>query len=387
MNSLNINQQLNELSRISISKFISKIHNIDDYYRFDIGLPRIKFKDIIKEPLDSIICNLCMDYSQTKGVYELRQTISRLIQKDRNVDYDPEEILISCGSLGGLYVALKALINPGDKVIVPTPSWATYENLIKINSGVMETIKLDLDSEYLSMDFHAQLKSIKGTVKVIIINNPHNPTGMMYSPELINEIIDYATKNDIYIFFDESYQQITYNRELVSNVKYPKQPNVIYFRTFSKYYGMPGLRLGYIFGNKEIIDVINKVNHIVVGNISKIDQYIGLKLLTSSNTIFQHRVDNYNKWIKYASKLFNDVQPEMKVMNNKGTFYLFIRLPNRLDSNVLCNELIEKYKTIVLPGNIFGEDYYDYIRLSLTDDDEKIEAGLKNIVDCVVTMS
>ncbi|SHK19135.1 pyridoxal phosphate-dependent aminotransferase [Paramaledivibacter caminithermalis] len=386
MDSIIVNKQLKELSKTSISKFVGKIKNIDKYYRFDIGLPRLRLKELIGVPLDIMFNNIYMDYSPAKGLYSLRETISKMFKDERGITYSPEEVLVCCGSLGAIYSALKAILNPGDKVLVPLPAWPTYENLIKINSGQMITIDMDLNKEYLELDIEAVDNAIQGDIKAVIINNPHNPTGMMYSPENIRQIINYACRNNIYVLIDEAYHNIIYDDKVIEKTPYIKHPNILYFRTFSKYYGVPGLRLGYVLGNLETLEAVNTVNHLTVGNIDKITQYVGLNLLTSSNTYFEERVRNYKKWIQKASEIIEISDCGMKILQIKGTYYIFARLPEKLDFVTYCQKLLTKYKTIVLPGSIFGKKYHNYIRLSLTENEDKMLKGLENVVECVVSM-
>ncbi len=386
MGSLKKNKALDELSHVSISKFISKVNNIEECYRFDIGLPRILLKDIMaEEKLRGLLEATYLDYAPAKGILKLRKALSENINSHRKSSYiSAENIVVTCGSIGGLYAAFKAILNYGDKVLVPLPAWGTYNNVITINGGQVVNCELNLNAEYLEFDIDKTVSSITGGIKAVIINNPHNPTGKLYSAKCIQSIIEYAVLNDIYVFMDEAYSGLEFEKE--KSTEYPFLPNLIYFRSFSKYYMVPGLRLGYVYGNNEIIENVNTVNHIMASNIDKAAQYIGLELLTGRSEIFEKQKNAYLEWGKLANEIFSATNDSIKLIKPQGTYYIFAELNNKIDVNQYWDRLANEYRTIVLPGWMFGANTANYIRLSMVEREDKIEKGLRNIASCALEM-
>jgi aspartate/methionine/tyrosine aminotransferase len=214
------------------------------------------------------------------------------------------------------------------------------------------------------------------------VNSPHNPTGKIFSKCNLKQLINYACRYNIYILFDEAYYNIQFDNDDKEVELSCLSNQVLIFRSFSKYFLLPGLRLGYLIGMPDIIKKISTVHHQMLGCLSKITEQIGQHILSSDYSIFDRKVCEYKEVACYAEAIFKK-NNYLTLIRPQGTFYLFAQLNCDLDANAFYWELAERYRTLVLPGNIFCRNLPQYFRFAMVMSKEENLEGLERIINCI----
>jgi aminotransferase len=322
-------------------------------------------------------------YSDSRGIPNLREKLSEFFLKKYDIPINYEkEILISSGSKAAIYLTFLSILNPEDEVIVQEPYWVSYPEQIRLCNGVPISIP------YFE-DVYRYEKYITSKTKAIVICNPHNPTGHLYSEREIKHLLMLAEKYNLWILSDEAYSEFVSNEdEFVSPAKIDREKKyTIVFNSISKNYGISGWRLGYVIGNEKLIY-----------NILKLNQHI----ITCAPTILQHYVDKYFyeilehtepqiKLLLDKRKVLSDYmsQLELDYLSGSATFYFFISIsPSYLSSEEFCTRLLHEHYISAVPGIGYGNSCDSFIRVSFGSEKiEDIKFALQKIKGLIVDSS
>lgn len=381
---------------LSISaKAKSMIKNGVDLINFTAGEPDFNTPEyIVKAAIDALNEGKTR-YTETSGILPLREAICQKFKDFNNIDYSPENIVVSTGGKQALINALLSIINPEDEVIIPSPFWLSYPEMVKIAGGRSILLETKSENDFkLTID---QLDScLSDKTKCLILNNPSNPTGTAYDKNELIEIANWAIKNDIIVISDEIYERLNYDMEHISIASLGDKIKdlTITISGFSKSYAMTGWRLGYSAANVEITKLMTKLQSHMTSNASSVTQYAGLAALTKE----ENEIDNMIKSFKNRRNLVkNEIDniEDLNMIYPKGAFYAFIdisKLKGRKykdktieDSMGIANILLNDFKVALLPGIVFGTD--DYLRISYATDEESILKGMDRIKNFVNTLN
>lgn len=357
----------------TIGEFIEKFDVEKIKYRLDIGEPRYRLKDLQLSKWKSKLTKLQMKYSNKYGDCELREIVVRKIGA-LNDNISTKNVLICNGATGGIYYSLKALIEQGERVTVFSPCWPNYYNIIQECLGVAIEEKIDLKAHVWEIDVDS---IIEKKPAVILIDIPNNPTGRTPDIKNIEYLIKKCVENKIYLIADLTYYELIYSS---SNQFAQMKLNdyIIYVYSFSKFYCMPGLRIGYIVSSENTIDKVCRIQHNSINSVGLIEQEIAKECIQSQKKIFVQLKKEYKKQINNAVLKLNKVSG-ISCIDPQGGFFLFIRLEG-IEINEFINRLAEKYSTLVLPGTIFNNSFTEYIRVSCVNP-QVFEKGIDNILN------
>lgn len=317
------------------------------------------FFDIPLFPMDTLPTPAVYHYSNSRGIPELRQKLSEFFLKNYDVPINYEkEIIITAGSKAAIHFAFMAILNPSDEVLIQEPYWVSYPEQVKMCYGIPIYIPYDKTV----FDFE---NFITPRTKVIVINNPQNPTGYLYSEDEIRHLIKLAEKYNLWLFSDEAYSEFVGDNSFISPGKIDRdKKHTVVFNSISKNYGISGWRLGYVIANERLIF-----------NILKINQH----LLTCPATILEYYVERYfynileitNPQIKAIVQKRKDIEEfifsiGLIALPGKATFYFFISIaPTHLTSEEFCTKLLHEYYISVVPGSGYGQSCDKFIRVSI----------------------
>jgi len=315
-----------------------------------IGQPDFDVPKTIKNCAKKYINDGFNRYTETRGILGLRQAISEYL-KGKGVKRNENEIIITPGTTAGIYMSLMALINPGDEIIIFEPYFVAYKEIINLLGGKTIIAKTDDNFQPLISDLS---KKITNKTKAIITNSPNNPTGAVYSNEVIKEIIVVAKKANIYIISDEVYTEFSYETKVSSPAEYYKKTIVL--DGLSKSKGMTGWRIGFIAGPKDIVNAIEKIQQFSFVCAPAPFQYASVDYL-------KEKIDPIviNRYKEIRDELYNGLKDDYQIVEPKGAFYMFIKTP------VLGEQFAKKLlknNVAVVPGSAFGNNYRNYIRIS-----------------------
>jgi aspartate aminotransferase len=347
-----------------IRKVFALGDQMKDPVNFSIGQPDFDVPEELKEEAIKAIREGFNKYSQTSGNETLKAKITEQIKQE--LKWENPAVLITSGVSGGLLLAFLALINPGDEVIIPDPYFVMYKHLVNMLGG--KCIFIDTYP-----DFGLPVEKIAATItnktKMIILNSPCNPTGVVYSQSEIQKLAQIAAEKDILILADEIYEKFCYDGECTSIANYYEK--TILLRGFSKPYAMTGWRLGYAATHPSLHEVIEQM--------TKIQQYT----FVCAPTPFQkaaiaaldydvtHFVEAYRR---KRDLLYNGLKGKFELIKPSGAFYAFVKAPGGLATPFV--EKAIKNNVLIIPGNVFSEKD-THFRISYATSDEKIEQGVE----------
>ena len=315
-------------------------------------------------------------YTSNYGTPELRKAIAEKLKRDNNVDYTADEILVTIGVGEGTYAAVAAFLNPGDEVLVPDPVWLNYIHVPNFFGAVPVSYKLREEN-----DFQIDLKELESLItdktRMLVINTPGNPTGVVQSYETLKGLADIAIRHDLIVVSDEIYEKLVYGGEKhISIASLPGMKE----RTFtmngmSKAYAMDGWRLGYVAAPEEYITVMNKFHQHNTTCAPNFVQMAGIAALTQEGDEVQEMVKEYQRRRDYAVQAINAIDG-ISCLCPKGAFYIFINCKQLGKTSAeLSQYFLEQAKIALVPGDVFGPGGEGYLRMSFAASYESIVEG------------
>lgn len=367
------NNQTYKIEVSDIRKFDERVSLIKDILKLTLGEPDFNTPNHIKLAAIEAINNNESHYTGMSGDIKLREAASAFMGKKYSVSYDPKnEVLVTVGATEAISASLLAILNPGDKILVPSPIFPGYEPLITLSQATPIFIDTSVNGFVLTPKMVENAMEEHGTsVKAIILNYPNNPTGVTYTREEIKALAETIKKYPLFVISDEIYSELTYDVEHVSIAEYLRDQTIL-INGLSKSHAMTGWRIGFIFAPKELTAQIIKVHQYLVTCATSISQKAALAALTIGIDDALPMKKEYHKRRDY---LFEELtQLGFTVARPNGAFYLFAKIPQEYTQNSMdfCIELAEKNKLALIPGSAFGSAGEGYIRISYAASMEKL---------------
>ena len=350
--------------------------NMTDTISFTVGEPDfVTPRVIIDEAVEAWQRGLT-HYTPNAGIPELRKAIAEYHKDDLNPNYQ-NEILVSCGAMESLQLALLTLVDPGDEVILVTPAWANYFGHIAMSGAVMKEVRVTEETEFIpTVDQMRQ--AITPKTKLVMINSPCNPTGAVIDAETLKGLAELFVEHDLFVISDEIYNRLVYDGlKYTSITSFPgMRERTVYISGFSKMFAMTGWRLGYSIARPDIIQAMTKLHENSASCLPEPTQLAGARALKSCQSDVDKMRDIYEKRRNLIFDLVNDM-PGVKVKKPKGAFYLFVNIKDTgMKSSEFCMDLLRKTGVVTVPGTGFGDAGEGYIRLTYATSDENIIEGM-----------
>jgi len=338
-----------------------------------IGEPDFNVPENIKKAMIQSINDNDTHYTPNKGYIELREEIVKKFKKDNGIKTDPENIIVTVGASEALYMCAQAFIEKGDEVILPNPSFLSYEACINLADGKITPVNCKMENEFKLKASDVEEKINKNT-KAIILNSPSNPTGAVMEKEDIKSIADLSMDNDFLIISDEIYEKIIYDKKHYSPAKW--SDNVITLNGFSKTYAMTGLRIGYLNANEELCEELLKIHQYNIACATTTSQRGALEALRGPQDEVEKMIAEFKKRRNLIVKRLNEMGYE--TVNAEGAFYVF---PKIEDENFVQNAA--KAGVITVPGAAFGSNGKGHVRMSYANSYENIKKAM-NILEEII---
>ncbi len=332
----------------------------------------------IKEAAIDAIKGGITKYTPAIGLLELRKAVSKKFKQDNNLSYQPEEIVVSCGAKHTLYNLLQVLCERGDEVIIPSPYWVSYPEMVRLASAEPVIAEMQKEDNFkLSPETLNSLISEK--TKAIIINTPSNPAGSVYTKSELKGLMEVALSREVYIISDEIYEKLIYEGEHISIASLGKDvfKRTITVNGLSKSYSMTGWRIGYMGGPAEIAETIGKLQSHSTSNPTSISQMAAIAALRGDQGSVKARREEFRKRRDYIIQAIERI-PKLSCIVPEGAFYIFCDiLELGISSSSLSHRLLKEAYVATIPGIAFGRD--DHIRLSFATSLEDIKKGMERI--------
>lgn len=350
-----------------------------------VGEPDLPTPENIKEAANKAIFENKTKYTLNTGIVELRKAICEKFKKEYNSDYDINEVIVSNGAKQSVYNALQTIITDGDEVLIPLPYYVSYPEMVKLAGGIPKFVATQLSNSY-KMTPDEFKNSITSKSKVLILCNPNNPTGSVYTKEELSSIVEIAVDNNLVVISDEIYEKLIYNPAVftsVTELNHKYKDSLIVINGVSKAYSMTGWRIGYAVSSKEICTGMSKLQSHSTSGAGSISQYASLEALTGS----QKSVENQRRIFEERRDLLISKLGEIDSLNfihPDGAFYLFVGIQDVLkksqiinDSREFCMKLLNEGHVATVPGTVFGME--GYIRLSYSKSKEELLSAVERI--------
>ena len=318
-------------------------------------------------------------YTSNSGLMELREEICTYLARKCQVTYNPNEVILTVGGSEAIDIALRAMLDPGDEVLIPQPSYVSYEPCTILADGVPVIIELKEENEF-RLTKQEVLDAITDKTKVLILPFPNNPTGSVLRRSDLEDIAQVCIENDIYVLSDEIYSELTYgDAEHVTIASLPgMKERTILINGFSKAFAMTGWRLGYACGPQVIIKQMLKIHQFAIMCAPTTSQYAAVEALKNGDEDVAMMRESYDQRRKFLIKTFRDMG--LECFEPFGAFYIFPSIKSLgMTSDEFANQLLKEEKVAVVPGNAFGDSGEGFLRISYAYSLEELKEATDRI--------
>ncbi len=364
-----------------------------DIINLSVGEPDFKVPEKAKESIMEALKNNYTKYDKVPGLIELRRAISKKLKEENNVDYEPDQIVVSNGAKQAIVNVMLATANLGDEVLIPVPYWTSYPEIVKLCGGV-PVIVYPEDTETYKISVKDLEKALTDKTKILFFNNPSNPSGIVYTKDEIEKIANFCLEHNIWIMSDEIYERFCFEEEYISigTMGDEVKDITIIVNGLSKSASMTGLRIGYTASSREVAKAISAMQGHLTSHPATTSQWAAYTALTECRDQINAQREVYKK----RRKLLLDRLDKMKdisYMNPAGAFYIMVNFGKYKDkikyegsfSMALSERLLEEANVAVVPGVAFGVD--DYVRMSYAVNEESLGKALDRIEEFINKLS
>lgn len=377
-----VNTRLNEVGPSGIREFDQRVSKIPGIVKLTLGEPDLDTPEHVKQAAIQSIADNDSHYSPQKGTLALREAISGFLQRSQGLSYDPEtEIIATVGATEALTATTFTMLNPGDKVIVPTPTFALYFPIITLTGASVVMVDTSQDNFVLTPEKLEETLTREGdSVRAVLLNYPSNPTGKEYPEDVIRGLADVIAAHDLFVIADEIYSELTYDVTHFSIAKLIPERTIL-INGLSKSHAMTGYRMGYIAAPKEFVTNATKMHAFLVTSPSNPAQAAAVEALNNGD---QDPVDAsaiYKKRRDFVAAALSDMGVE--TVSPEGAFYIFAKIPDRFgkDDVAFAETLAEQAKVGGVPGSAFGAGGEGYIRFSYAASDADLKLAMDRMKD------
>jgi len=363
---------------------------------FGIGQPDFPTPQHIIDEAKRALDEGFTGYTETAGILEVREAIADYLNERYKGDVKPDEVIVTTGAKTAIFLAIATYIREGDEVIIPEPSYPAYAQVVKLFKGKPKYVSLEwkVDTGGFLLDLTRIEESITPKTRMIILNNPHNPTGAVFTKEQVDRLMEIARERNVIIVADEIYDNFVYDIEFNSVLSYEDwRDYVVYVNGFSKTFSMTGWRLGYVVARREVIRKMLDLAVNIYSCAPSFAQKAAVIALKGDWTPVKEMVKVFKARRDLLYELLKDV-PGFEVWKSQGAFYMFPCVKKTLELTGISSEkeladiLLEKYGVVVLPGILFPDKAgKGFLRLSFATSFEDIREGVKRIKEAINELS
>lgn len=355
-----------------------------DVISFSVGEPDFDTPEHIKEAAIRALKDGKTKYTPAEGIPELKEAIIEKFERDNNIKYTMDEVIVSCGAKHSLYNIAQAILSPGDEVIIPAPYWVSYPAQVLLNDATPVIVETKEEDNFMITPVQLE-EAITEKTKALILNYPSNPTGLTYTEEVLRGIAEIAIKHNIYIISDEVYEKLLYdNNEHISVASLSEEikARTIVVNGVSKSHSMTGWRIGYAAGPKDVISAMKRIQSHSTSNPTSIAQWAAVEALKGPQDFLQVMLEEFDRRRRFLVEDLNSIEG-ISCLIPQGAFYAFPNVSTvigkkHINSSMdIAMYLLEEAMAALVPGSAFGSE--GYIRMSYATSMENLQKGLERI--------
>ncbi|MCM1254118.1 MAG: aminotransferase class I/II-fold pyridoxal phosphate-dependent enzyme [Clostridium sp.] len=366
-----------------IRKFFDIVEEMDDVISLSVGEPDFDTPWHIRDEGIYSLEKGRTFYTSNSGLKELKQEIALYLQRKQGITYEAKnEIFVTVGGSEAIDLALRAMLNPGEEVLVPQPSYVSYEPCVILAGGVPVIIELQAENEF-RLTAQELEDAITDKTKIVVLPFPNNPTGAIMERKDLEEIAEVIIKHDLFVISDEIYSELTYKDKHVSIVEIPgMQERTILINGFSKSYAMTGWRLGYACGPKVIIEQMLKIHQFAIMCAPTTSQYAAVEALRHGDEDVEQMRESYNQRRRYLMNAYKEMG--LECFEPFGAFYTFPCIKEfGLSSDEFATRFLKEEKVAIVPGTAFGDCGEGFLRISYAASLENIKTAMSRLADFI----
>ena len=374
-----LNQKVVDMKPSGIRKFFDIVAQMPDAISLGVGEPDFITPWHIREAGIYSLEKGSTHYSSNTGVLELRQEISKYLTRRFDIEYDPtNQIIVTVGGSEAIDIAMRSVINPGDEVLIPEPSFVCYKPCTVLAGGVPVPITTTAEDNF-KLTPEALKAAITPKTKLLVLPYPNNPTGGIMDKEDLEKIAAVLRDTNIVVLSDEIYAELTYGQKHVSIASLPGMyERTVIVSGFSKAYAMTGWRLGYVTGPKELISVMLKIHQYAIMCAPTTSQYAAIDALRNGDEDIDYMREEYDNRRRFVINSFREMG--LDCFEATGAFYVFPSIKTTgMKSQEFCEKLLRDQKVAVVPGDVFGESGEGHIRASYCYSIKNLTTALERI--------
>ena len=371
--------KVKQIKPSGIRKFFDIVSEMDDAISLGVGEPDFDTPWHIREEGIYSLEKGRTFYTANAGLSELKIEISKYLDRRFDLKYDPsDEIMITVGGSEAIDGALRAMLDAGDEVILPQPSYVSYEPCIVLADGVPVIVELKEENDF-KLTREQLEKAVTDKTKILIMPFPNNPTGAIMTKEELQPIVDFVIEHDLFVISDEIYSELTYSGNHVSIGAFPgMKERTIVINGFSKSYAMTGWRLGYACGPQVILKQILKIHQFAIMCAPTTSQYAAIEALRHGDDDVEKMRDEYDRRRRFLLNAFEEMGIEC--FEPYGAFYMFPSIKKfGMSSDEFATRLLKEEKIAVVPGTAFGDCGEGFLRISYAYSIDDLKAALERI--------
>lgn len=381
-----ISEKCRKIKPSGIRKFFDIATTIDGVISLGVGEPDFPTPWVIRKSAISTLEKGKTVYTANAGLSELRKSICKYISKNTNVKYNPDlELIVTVGGSEAIDLGIRALVNPGDEILIVEPSFVCYDPIVSLTGGVPVIIETTEENNF-KLTAKALKEKITDKTKMLILPFPNNPTGAIMEKSDLEEIAAVLRNTNILILSDEIYSELTYGVKHTSIIQIEgMKERTLYVNGFSKAFAMTGWRLGYIAGPEPIVKQMLKIHQYAIMCSPTVSQYAAIEALNSCSNEVTKMVNEYDIRRRWLVNAFNEIG--LKCFEPLGAFYVFPCIKSTgLTSEQFCEKLLYEHKVAVVPGDAFGACGEGYIRVSYAYSLKHLMEAVSRIKDFLTTL-
>ena len=381
-----LSSKIVDIKPSGIRKFFDIVNEMDDAISLGVGEPDFDTPWHIREEGIFSLESGKTFYTSNTGLKELRTEISRYLERKIGVSYNSEsQVIVTVGGSEAIDIALRSMLDPGDEVLIPQPSYVSYEPCTVLADGVPVIINLKAENEF-RLTKQELLDNITDKTKILILPFPNNPTGAIMEEKDLREIAEVCVEKDIFVLSDEIYSELTYKGKHVSIASMPGMAErTIVINGFSKAYAMTGWRLGYAAGPSEIIKQMLKIHQFAIMCAPTTSQYAAIEALRNGDKDVDDMRESYDQRRRFLMHSFKKMG--LDCFEPFGAFYVFPCVKKYgLTSEEFATKLLQQEKVAVVPGTAFGDCGEGFLRISYAYSLSDLKKALEKIENFVSTL-
>ena len=378
-----LSKVVEDIQPSGIRKFFDIVSEMEDAISLGVGEPDFDTPWHIRDEGIYSLERGKTFYTSNAGLKELREEISNYLYRKMEVKYDPlKEVLVTVGGSEGIDLAIRAMIDPGDEVLVPEPSYVSYVPCIKLAYGVPVIIELKEENQF-RLTKEELLEKITDKTKMLVLPFPNNPTGAIMSRKDLEDIAEVCIEKDIFVLSDEIYPELTYGNKHVSIVQIPgMKERTVLINGFSKAFAMTGWRLGYATAPAVIMKQMTKIHQFAIMCAPTNSQYAAVEALRNGDKDVEEMRESYDQRRRYLMHAFKEMG--LECFEPFGAFYMFPSIKKfGMTSDEFANRLLQEEKVAVVPGTAFGACGEGFLRISYAYSIENLKIALERMADFI----